>query len=240
VFTSEDYGDVFATDLTRYMRARDPNAPTVQHVMVDRCRRLIPVSGSMLRSNVHAHREYLEPGVYASFVRRVCLLGGESSGKTTLSQALARQLDTLHVAEFGRELWEKRSGDLHPCDMLRIAETQIAREEDCAGRAGEFLFCDTSPLTTLFYTRYYFGAAAPELEACATRKYDFTVLCAPDFPFVQDGTRQDAAFRAKQHDWYVRELTERRVDFLLATGTVTERVGQVCRALACSPTGNDR
>jgi NadR type nicotinamide-nucleotide adenylyltransferase len=231
VFTSEDYGDEFAVGLTRSFRLQDKSGPIVQHVVVDHDRREVPISGSVLRADVHAHREWLSPAVYASFVKRICLLGGESTGKTTLAQALARELDTIFVAEFGRELWEARSGNLQPSDMLRIADTQIEREEKCAGYAKEFLFCDTSPLTTLFYARHYFGMAAPELEQRATRPYDLTVLCAPDFPFVQDGTRQDASFRAMQNAWYVRELTERGVTFMFGTGSIRDRVAQVCGAL---------
>lgn len=46
--------------------------------------------------------------VYRSFVRRICLLGGESTGKSTLSKALADVLDTAYVAEFGRDYWEEK------------------------------------------------------------------------------------------------------------------------------------
>jgi NadR type nicotinamide-nucleotide adenylyltransferase len=231
VFTSEDYGDEFAAGLTRCFQRTDRSTPSVQHVLVDRHREAIPISGSVLRANIHALRQWLAPAVYASFVKRVCVLGGESSGKTTLCRALARDFDTLHVAEFGRELWEERCGDLSLPDLVRIAETQIAREEQCAQNANEFLFCDTSPLTTLFYARHYFGTAPPELERRATRPYDLTVLCAPDFPFVQDGTRQDSTFRKTQHDWYVVALEERSMSFLLAAGSTAERVAQVRRAL---------
>ena len=38
VFTSEDYGDGFAAELTQYFREHDPNAPAVQHILVDRGR----------------------------------------------------------------------------------------------------------------------------------------------------------------------------------------------------------
>jgi NadR type nicotinamide-nucleotide adenylyltransferase len=231
VFTCEDYGDGFAEELTRYFRETDPGATVVRHVWVDGGRRRHPVSGTLVRSDVHGQREWLSPVVYASFVRRVCLLGGESSGKSTLAAALAREFETVHVAEYGRELWETQGGVLVYEDLLRIAEEQVRREEE-AMRANRWLFCDTTPLTTLFYSREMFGRAEPTLEALAGRRYDETLLCAPDFPFVQDGTRQSEGFRLKQHEWYLAELARRGIRYRLLTGTFEERIGQVRAVLA--------
>jgi nicotinamide riboside kinase len=135
------------------------------------------------------------------------------------------------VAEYGRELWEARGGRLAFADLLQIAETQIAREQVAARAANRFLFCDTSPLTTLFYSRHLFGRVDPLLAALAERDYAAHVLCAPDFPFRQDGTRQDAAFRTAQHDWYRRELAGRGIGWIEAQGGVAERVSLVARAI---------
>jgi HTH-type transcriptional regulator, transcriptional repressor of NAD biosynthesis genes len=66
VFTSEDYGDGFAEELTRFFRERDPAAPRVSHVMVDRERVRVPISGTRLREDLDTHREWLSPAVYAS------------------------------------------------------------------------------------------------------------------------------------------------------------------------------
>ena len=226
VFTSEDYGDGFAEELTLYFRERHPTCLAVKHIQVDRSRRQLPVSGTLLRQNIHARREWLSPLVYASFVQRVCILGGESSGKSTLAEALAREFNTSHVAEYGREHWDTKSGTLAFEDMQHIAEVQIQREETAAMHANRFLFCDTSPLTTLFYSNHMFGEAEPTLERLAERRYDFTILCAPDFPFVQDGTRQVETFRMLQHEWYLKALAERGIAYQLVTGSMKARISQ--------------
>ena len=229
VFTSESYGDGFAAHLTQRRRREDAASPAVTHVMVDAARVAVPISGTQIRADVHAHREWLSPVVYASFVRRVCLLGGESSGKSVLTRALAERLETQFVPEYGRDLWTRKKGALEFDDLLEIGTTQVALEKAAARQANAVIFCDTSPLTTLFYSVEMFGRADPALEQLAERPYDLYVLCAPDFPFVQDGTRRDEDFRQRQHDWYVQELTRRGLSFVLAEGPLDARVARIAR-----------
>ena len=234
VFTSEGYGDGFARELTQFFRERDPAAPAVQHVLVDLARTAVPISGTAVRANPHAQRSHLSPVVYRSFVRRVCLLGGESSGKTTLAAALAENLGTVFVPEYGRERWERQNGVLVYDDMLDIGQRQAALEDAAAGTAAGYLICDTSPLTTLFYSHAMFGKAEEALERLATRPYHLVVLCASDIPFVQDGTRQDEAFRDRQYAWYLERLAEMGQPWVLVGGSVDARVRAVREALSRS------
>ncbi|MGK5027519.1 AAA family ATPase [Janthinobacterium sp. RB2R34] len=227
VFSSEDYGPGFAAVLGESY-AGSP----VAHVSVDQARTRIPVSGTAVRSDPHAHRAFLDTLVYAGLVTRICVLGGESSGKTTLTAALAAHFDTSWVAEYGRELWESQDGVLDYDDLLKIGREQLRREKSAAGQARRWLFCDTSPMTTLFYCIEMFGEAEPELAQLAEHRYDLVLLCAPDFPFIQDGTRRDEGFRARQHAWYQAELARRGIAYIDVAGTVDERIGQVARLLA--------
>lgn len=222
VFTSEDYGDGFAIALSKAQRGR--GGPAVVHVPVDPGRIAVPVSGTAVRADLHAHRHLLEPLVHRDFVQRVALLGGESTGKSTLSVRLAERLGTIHAAEYGRERWEERGGELAQADMPVIARTQVEREETLLRDADRWLICDTTPLTTLLYSQAMFGQADDELHRLARRAYDHVFLCAPDFPFVQDGTRRDDAFRQWQHAWYVRELDARGIGFHLLRGDIAFRI----------------
>jgi NadR type nicotinamide-nucleotide adenylyltransferase len=204
----------------------------VEHVAVDPERRAAPISASAIRADVHACRDFLAPVVYASFVERVAILGGESSGKSTLARALAEHFDTAYVAEYARELWTERAGALAFEDLLVIAERQIELEERAAERARRFVFCDTTPLTTWFYSLELFGRAELRLETLAGRAYDLTVLCAPDFAFVQDGTRREPSFRDRGHAFYLAELERRKIPYLLADGALKSRIERVARFTA--------
>lgn len=233
VFTSEDYGDGFATELAAYFRAHVPgHAGDVTHVCVDKARATIPVSATRIRGDAAAARRWLSPAVHADFVRRVCILGGESTGKSTVAAALAARMHSVHAAEYGRELWEAKDGALTYADMLHIGQVQCAREDALARDALGWLICDTSPLTTMFYSDALFGRTDPGLVQLAERDYDLVFLCEPDFPFVQDGTRQDEAFRDRQHAWYVAELTRRGVPFVRLRGGREQRLDDAVAALA--------
>lgn len=231
VFSSEEYGPGFAEVLGECQQR------VVAHVEVDRARIRVPVSGTLVRGDVHAHRHLLDARVYASFVERIALLGGESTGKTTLAAALAERLETVWVPEYGRELWQVRGGELAYADMLEIARTQLARERTAMARANRYVVCDSSPLTTLFYSVAMFGRADPALELLAGQRYDCTFLCESDFPFVQDGTRRDAAFQASQQRWYRDELQRRKIPYTVLTGSVNQRVDDALSTLAspCPP-----
>src|SRR5690606_11948766 len=116
---------------------------------------------------------------------------------------------TPWVPEFGRELWEQKNGQLHYNDMQHIGKTQIRKEDERASKANCWLICDTSPLTTMLYSQVLFDRVDESLKQMSERKYHYILLCAPDFAFVQDGTRVSEEFRLWQHQWYIRILTNR-------------------------------
>ena len=168
-------------------------------------------------------------------VKRLALLGGESSGKTTLAHALAQALGTVWVPEYGRQRWEQLRETLSADELVHVAQVQVAWEDEHArspaARASGWIVCDTTPLTTLQYGLHDHGRVPAALHALADRHYDLSVLCEPDFDFVQDGCRRDAHFRRAQHAWTLAALAERGVQPLIVRGPVEARLAQVRAAL---------
>jgi len=223
VFTSEDYGDGFAEALAREF------GHEVEHISFDPSRSIVPVSGTRLRDDPALHRCYLSEPVRRSLVRRVGLIGGESTGKTTLAAELADTLSTCWVPEYGRELWERKGGSLDFGDLLAIAREQVAREDEAAAKANGWLICDTTPLVTAFYSEAMFGRVDPALSSLSQRRYAHLFLCADDFAFVQDGTRRDAAFRRRQNEWYAGQLRLSRVPYNILAGSHARRLSLALR-----------
>lgn len=160
-------------------------------------------------------------------VRRVCLLGGESAGKTSLAAALAAELGSVWVPEYGRERWFEIGGTFSLAELLHVGQEQVAREEAALPRAKGWLVCDTSPLTTLVYALLDHGQAPEALYALARRHYDLTLLCAPDFGFVQDGARRDDLFRNTQHALTLQLLQSFGLPHVLVRGSLAARLAQV-------------
>ncbi len=164
-------------------------------------------------------------------IARVAVVGGESTGKSTLVAALGARYGEPCVAEFGRTLWEERGGQLVYDDLRAIGVRHVADEDDATARATRCAFIDTTPLTTLWYSLDGYAKADPELVGLSWRQYDLMLVCAPDFPFVQDGSRSSEDFRLRHDRWIRSILHARGVDYIDARGAIEARVAQVAALL---------
>jgi NadR type nicotinamide-nucleotide adenylyltransferase len=163
--------------------------------------------------------------------RRIALLGAESTGKSTLAAALARRYGTLWVPEYLREFVEVNARVPREDDQGGIARTQRERELLLArdARVRDFLFVDTTPLMTAVYSRIYWGRVPPDLLAWeAAHDYAWTLVAAPDLPWVPDGLqRESEQVRQRVHAQLQAVLDERRIPVTVLTGELEERLRQV-------------
>lgn len=223
IYVGEDYAFDFAKVMTLELAKAKLQTHDVTPVILDRTLDPAKTSATHVRSDIHRFKYLLSPFVYGDFVQTICFFGAESTGKSTLSKYMAQIYHTEFVDEYGRTLWEEKNGNLVFDDFVKIAKTQLKNEQQKRQISNRFLFADTSPLTTLFYCYSYFKKADIELEVMAQKKYDLVFLCQPDFPLVQDGTRSDEVFRKNQHEWYLKELSDRKINYFELAGSLNQR-----------------
>jgi HTH-type transcriptional regulator, transcriptional repressor of NAD biosynthesis genes len=228
VFSSEDYGPEYA----RLMGAR--------HVMVDRHRETAPISGTLIRSAPLDYLDLLEPCVRAYFVKRVVLIGAESTGKTTLCEQLARHYHTCWVPEYGREHWERKIAGLQVTDSISwnheefryIAAEQQRLENEAARIANRVLICDTNAFATGTWHERYYGTRDAETDTIgACDKVDLYLLTAVDIPFVQDGVRDGEKIRPWMHDRFAELLAAGPTPWVLIQGRYAARFPAAVRAI---------
>lgn len=161
--------------------------------------------------------------------QRIAILGAESSGKSTLAAALAGHYQTVWVPEYLREFVEVQQRLPFEHEQIHIGMTQIAREDAAMTAARAYVFCDTTPLMTAIYSRYCFGKVdAPLAELASSRRYDVTLVAAPDCPWVADGLQRDSdAARLAIHTIVVQTLAELGVAYLLVEGALPQRMATV-------------
>jgi NadR type nicotinamide-nucleotide adenylyltransferase len=221
VFTSENYGESFAHFLS------------CQHVGVDKARQNVPVSGTKVRSAPLENWAFLSDVVRGYYAKRICLIGAESTGKTTLASQLAAHYHTSWLPEYGREYCEIKFARVTDMpwaseEFAHIARTQCEREDSAARSCNRVLVCDTDAFATSVWHERYLNFVSPEIEEIVRnhRAPDLYLLTDVDTPFVQDGTRDGEAIRGWMHERFIEKLTEQNRYYIMLSGSFNERFQQ--------------
>ena len=220
VFASEDYGHRLAAVLG------------AEFIPVDVNRTAIPVSGTAIRQHPFDHWQYLPHCVKAHYVRRVCVFGPESTGKSTLTQELATHYRATAVPEYARAVIEHQNGELCSADMLRIAKGQAASEDALARSANRLLFCDTDLLTTTIWSDWLFNECDPWIQKQGIqRRYALTLLLDVDVPWVKDQVRFLPNDRRNFFDLCETRLREHDRPYVILTGNWAQRRAKAIQAI---------
>lgn len=221
VFTSETYGTAYA----KFLGAR--------HVLVDRERLMVPISGTKIRENPYRSWQFLSKPVRASLVCRIAIVGAESTGTTTLSRALAEHFHTVWVPEFGRFYSEgKVTSDTawETEEFTYIGRAQNALEDEFARFADKLLICDTNAWATRLWHERYLGALHPAVDAIAAhRRYDLVIVTGDEIPFEHDGLRDGEHIRHAMHRRFLAALEAEGIPYRLLSGGRDERLREAVR-----------
>jgi NadR type nicotinamide-nucleotide adenylyltransferase len=241
VFSSEGYGAELAARLG------------AAHVLDDPERRRIPMSGTAARDDLAEHWMLLAEPARLDLATRIVVIGAESTGTTTMSEALRAHYRARRgyeaiadVDEYGRrftyELHARASAEAGasgsrapdiddlvclPEHFDRIARTQTRMEQDAA-LACALVIADTDAFATSLWERRYVGEQSTASREAATtglpRRDLYLVTDHVDVPFDQDGWRDGEHIRPEMTSWIIDGLTARGLPWVLLRGPHESRL----------------
>ncbi len=178
-------------------------------------------------------------------VRRIVLVGGESTGKSTMVAGLQTHFGCPIATEFARDYLTEHGADYSLEQSVILAQGQLDREDaavrEAAARGDRLVICDTDALTTMLWAEHYFGSAHPEVPPLiAQRRYDLHLLCSPEgLPWDDDGLRKSPNSRAWFTQRFREELVQREYRHLELDHPLDQRLGAAIAAID-AVIGNER
>lgn len=211
IFSSELYGDYVA----EYLK--------IKHICFDIKRKSNPVSASAIFANPLLNWNFIAEVAKPYFVKKIVLLGTESTGKSTLTKKLAEYFNTDYVPEMAREILEKTT-DCKPKHLIEIAELHAKEILIRAQKTNGLLFIDTDINITKSYSKYLFNETlqiAGWIEEA--NNADLYIFLEPDCEFVQDGTRLSNEERNNLNLFHKQQLMESGISYCSIYGNWEER-----------------
>lgn len=165
-------------------------------------------------------------------IKKIVIIGPESTGKSTLCEKLAAHYNTLWVPEYAREYLEKNGSEYSYEDLLIIAKGQIELEEKMSMEPLTFnlqsstLFIDTDMYVMKVWSEFVFNKCHNWiLNRIAERKYDLYILCDIDLPWVEDVLREypDKKIRKKLFCFYKDLMINQSTPWCIISGNYEER-----------------
>lgn len=163
---------------------------------------------------------------------RVCLIGPECTGKTTVARRLASHYSSVWIPEFAREYAERVRRPLTADDVDPIARGQIANEDRLTPAASSLLILDTDLISTYVYGTAYYGAIPSWIEPEARRRRaDLYLLTALDIEFEPDAARALDEHRPAHFVAFQEALTQFGAKWELLEGVGEVRVERAVNAV---------
>jgi NadR type nicotinamide-nucleotide adenylyltransferase len=153
-------------------------------------------------------------------IKKIAIVGPESTGKSTLTKLLAKHYNTLWVAEFARYYCAALTSPCTMQDEINMFHGQVALEESVLAMADkDFIFCDTTFLTVKIWSDEMLGGT-PQivLDALKERTYDLYLLLDIDLPWEEDPLRDFPHMREHFMNIWYKELHDLSANYVLIGG----------------------
>ncbi len=158
-------------------------------------------------------------------IKKIAIVGPESTGKSTISAQLADYYQTIWVPEFAREYCAALT---EPCswqDEINMFRGQLELEKKLLPRANKILICDTTFITVKIWSDEMFGKSPQEvLDMLPKHPYDLYLLMDIDLPWQEDPLRDFPHLREHFMEVWHKELKALDAKYYLISGTDEERL----------------
>jgi|SRR6476469_3915477 len=161
-------------------------------------------------------------------IKKIVIIGPESTGKSTLTKQLAEHYKTSWCPEYARAYLNEHGKEYTYADLLRIAEGQnICEETFLAEAENKLYFIDTNMYVMKVWCEYVFNNCHQYiLDQINERKYDLYLLCNIDLPWAEDPLREypDEKPRRELYTIYKDILINQSVPWVEISGVEEERL----------------
>lgn len=176
-------------------------------------------------------------------MKKIVVIGPESTGKSTLCEQLAAHYNTLWCAEYAREYLLTHGSEYTFDNLLTIAKGQIALEEGYAKKVSDklqlpdtnpLLFIDTDMYVMKVWCEYVFQRCHQWiLDEIVSREYDLYLLCDIDLPWVKDELREypDEEPRRELYRIYKDIMINQQTPWVVISGNYEERLEKAVAAV---------
>lgn len=152
-------------------------------------------------------------------IKKIALIGPESTGKTELAKQLADYYKTFWVEEYARNYVATLNRKYTLDDIVFIAQKQLDIEKEIEKKANRFLFIDTELIIAKVWAEDVFKTCPDFItEHLNKQHYDLYLLTYPDLPWIPDGVRENQHRREYFYSIYKNELLSRNFKFAEISG----------------------
>jgi NadR type nicotinamide-nucleotide adenylyltransferase len=168
-----------------------------------------------------------------SEIRKIAVVGPESTGKSTMSAYLAKHYNTVWVPEYARGYCEQLTAPPTWQDEINMFYGQLALEREMDPLAtNNLLICDTTFITVKIWSDEMFGRSPQEvLDELPKHPYDLYLLLDIDMPWEEDPLRDFPHMRDHFMNVWYKELNELNANYVLISGTGQGRYDSAVKAV---------
>ncbi len=160
-----------------------------------------------------------------SAIKKIAILGPESSGKTELCIHLAKHFKTVYAPEFARKYLITLNHPYTADDLLFITQMQLMEEKEAISKADKMVFFDTELINLKQWFLHKFGFCDKFIEELLSKKpYDFYLLTAPDLPWTYDPLRENPDKGEYFFEVYKKEIEHYQFPYAVVGGAEIQRL----------------